>query len=226
MEVLPRGSARGTPDGAPTVICLKTPLLVPGDDIVAVARAALERAGLEATPSDILAICESPLAITQGRIVRVDELRPGRAARVFCRLFDQHGPMSTPYAMQVAIDLVGLPRIALAVVSGLAGRVVGRHGDFYRVAGRQVACIDDFTGTMPPWTQDIVLAPADSQGVACRVARELGCGAATVDANDLGKVEILGCSPEVDRNVLAAALRGNPQGNDDEQTPLVLVRSR
>ena len=44
------------------------------------------------------------------------------------------------------------------------------------------------------------------------------------DANDLGKVEILGGSPFLDRELLTEAMRPNPQGNDDQQTPLVLVR--
>jgi hypothetical protein len=56
------------------------------------------------------------------------------------------------------------------------------------------------------------------------MAHELGCGAAVVDANDLGKVEILGASAFLDRDLLTEAMRPNPQGNDDQQTPLVLVR--
>jgi hypothetical protein len=205
-------------------IPLKTPLLVPGDDIVAVARAALDAAGLNADPSDVLAISESPLAITQGRLVDIDDISPGRAARVFCRLFGSHGSLGDPYGMQLAIDEAGVLRIALAVVAGMAGRLVGRRGDFYRLAGRQVAWIDAVAGTMGPYSQSIVLGPSDPEGVARRVADALGCGAAVVDANDLGNVEIMGASAGVDVEGLTAVMRTNPQGNDDEQTPLVLVR--
>ena len=205
-------------------IPLKTELLNPGDDIVEVARRALELAGLEPQPSDILAICESPLAITQGRIVDIDQVRPSVAARIMCRFFNFDSSLATPYAVQVAMDEIGALRFVLAFVLAAPGRVVGRHGDFYRLAGRRVAWIDDIPGTMPPYTQHIVLGPADPNGVARTVARELGCGAAVVDANDLGKVEILGASAFVDRDLLTQAMKPNPQGNDDEQTPLVLVR--
>jgi hypothetical protein len=205
-------------------IPLKTELLSPGDDIVKVARRALERAGVQPQATDILAICESPLAITQGRIVDIDEVDPSLAARIMCRFFDFDSSLSTPYAAQVAMNEVGTIRFVLAFILAAPGRMFGRHGDFYRLAGRQAAWIDDIPGTMPPYTQHIVLGPADPDGVAREVARELGCGAAVVDANDLGRVEILGASAFVDRELLVAAMRPNPQGNDDEQTPLVLVR--
>jgi len=207
------------------VIPLKTALLVPGDDILAVAREALDTAGLRPQPTDILVICESPLAITQGRIIDVADLHPGVPARVLCRLFDFDSSLCNPYAFQVAIDLAGLPRILLALVAAMPGRALGRHGDFYRIAGRQVTWIDDIPGNLPPYTQDIVLGPHDPKGVSCRVAEALGCGAAVVDANDLGRVEICGASPFIDHDMLIEAMRPNPQGNADERTPLVLVRA-
>ena len=205
-------------------IPLKTDLLGPGDDIIQVARRALDAAGLVPQASDILAIAESPLAITQGRIVDIDTVRPSVLARIFCRFFDFDSSLSTPYAAQVAMNEVGTARFVLAFILAAPTRLLGRHGDFYRLAGRPVAWMDDIPGTMPPYTQHIILGPRDPQGVARSMARELGCGAAVVDANDLGKVEILGASPFLDRELLTEAMRPNPQGNDDQQTPLVLVR--
>ena len=207
------------------VIPLKTELLVPGDDIVAVARRALDAAGLKAEKTDILTIAESPLAITQGRIVDIDEVRPGIMARILCRFFDFDSSLSTPYAAQVGMDEVGALRFVLAFVAAAPTRLVGRRGDFYRLAGRQVAWMDDIPGTMPPYTQHIIMGPHDPTGVARRVAAELHCGAAVVDANDLGRVEILGASAFLDRRMLMEVMRSNPAGNDDQQTPLVLVRT-
>ena len=211
--------------GRMKVMPLKTALLVPGDDIVEVAQGALEAAGLQPDASDILVICESPLAITQGRIVDLDDVHPGVAARILCRLFDFDSSLCNPYAFQVAVDLVGLGRILLALALAMPGRLLGRRGDFYRIAGRQVAWIDDVPGNLPPYTQDIVLGPDDPRGVACKVAEALGCGVAVVDANDLGRVEICGASPFIDHDLLVEAMRPNPQGNADERTPLVLVRA-
>ena len=207
------------------VIPLKTAVLVPGDDIVTVAQDALETAGLSPEPTDVLVICESPLAITQGRIIDISDVHPTVPARVLCRLFDFDSSLCNPYSFQVAIDLAGLPRILLALVIGLPSRLVGRRGDFYRIAGRQVAWIDDIPGNLPPYTQDIVLGPDQPDEVARRVSAALGCGVAVVDANDLGRVEICGASAFIDHDRLIEAMRPNPQGNADEQTPLVLVRT-
>lgn len=203
---------------------IKTRLLVPGDDIVEVAREALAAAGLTPQREDVLAVCESPLAITQGRIKRLDDMRPSVAARILCRFFHADSSIGTVYGMQAAIDLAGLTRILFSLLAAVPSRLLGRRGDFYRLAGRQVAWLDDVTGTMPPYTQDIVLGPLDPDGVARRVAATLGCKSAVVDVNDYGNVEIMGASPGIDSATLVEALRPNPQGNDDEQTPLVLVR--
>lgn len=205
-------------------IPLKTDLLVPGDDIVKVARRALEQAGIAPERDDILTVAESPLAITQGRIVDIDDLHPGVLARFMCRFFDFDSSLSTPYAMQAAMNEVGWWRVFLAFVAAAPTRLMGHHGVFYRLAGRQVAWMDDIPGTMPPYTQHIILGPTDPTGVARALAHELGCGAAVVDANDLGRVEILGASAFVDHDLLMEAMRPNPAGNDDQQTPIVLVR--
>ncbi len=205
-------------------ILLKTALLVPGDDIIEVAQVALEAAAVVPRPDDVMVICETPLAICQGRIVRLDEMRVRRPARVLNWFMNVDSSIGTVYGMQTAIDLAGFWRIFLSMLVAAPLRLIGRRGDFYRLAGRQVAWMDDVTGTMPPYTQDIILGPADPGGVARAAAEALGCGAAVVDANDYGNFEIMGASPGIDEDMVGQVMRRNPQGNDDEQTPLVLVR--
>jgi hypothetical protein len=205
-------------------ILLKTALLVPGDDIIEVAQAALDAAAVDPRPDDVLVICETPLAICQGRIVRLDDLRISRGARILNWFMNADSSIGTVYGMQTAIDLAGFWRILFSMTVAAPLRLAGRRGDFYRLAGRQVAWMDDVTGTMPPYTQDIVLGPEDPAGVSKAMAKALGCGAAVVDANDYGNFEIMGCSPGIDVDMVGQVMRRNPQGNDDEQTPLVLVR--
>src|SRR5437588_7220391 len=120
----PKGYGQGV-----EAIPLKTDLLGPGDDIVNVARRALDAAGLVPATTDILAIAESPLAITQGRIVDIDTVRPSVLARIFCRFFDFDSSLSTPYAAQVAMNEVGTARFVLAFILAAPTRLLGRHGD-------------------------------------------------------------------------------------------------
>ena len=199
-------------------------MLGPGDDIVAVTEKAMTDAGIEPQPDDILAICESPLAITQGRIRYLDEMKVGVAARILCRFFHIDSSIGTCYGMQAAIDEAGLVRVLLAFVLGSPTRLVGRRGDFYRLAGRQVAWLDDPPSALPPYTPDIVLGPHDPAAVARRAAETFGCHAAVVDANDLGTYEIMGASPGTDLDLLGGEMTKNPQGQSNEQTPIVLVR--
>lgn len=65
--------------------------------------------------------------------------------------------------MQALIDIVGPLRVALALVVGVAGRLLGQRGVFYRVAGEQAELIDDVSGTMPPFDQFITLGPTKCQ---------------------------------------------------------------
>jgi hypothetical protein len=128
--------------------------------------------------------------------------------------------------MQLVIESVGAWKVVAAAAAGAAGRLVGRRGDFYRILGPAVAEIDGYTGTLPPYERHIVLGPQDPEGEAARIAHACGAHAAVVDVNDLGIVEILGASEGVDRAFAADCLRGNPHGNSDEQTPIVVLKHR
>jgi hypothetical protein len=71
-----------------------------------------------------------------------------------------------------------------------------------------------------------VLGPAQPDRVATELAAQLGVHVAIVDANDLHKAKALGASPALDRGAVERALLGNPHGNGDEQTPLVVLAWR
>jgi hypothetical protein len=47
---------------------------------------------------------------------------------------------------------------------------------------------------------------------------------AIVDANDLGKVDVLHLSDPTRHQAVVEALKPNPQGNAGEMTPIVLIR--
>ena len=58
----------------------------------------------------------------------------------------------------------------------------------------------------------------------CQAIRDrLGVDVAVVDANNLGKVDVLGKSRGVVEERIVQALASNPQGTSDERTPIVVV---
>lgn len=203
------------------VLPLRTHLLRPDEDVVEVTARYLDGVG---RPGDLVALAETAVAIMQGRLAYCEDIQPRFLARRLNRLFGMHSSLSSVYAMEMAFREVGTPRILLATAAALVGKALGRQGDFYRIAGREVATIDDCTGTLPPFDKHVVLGPADGPGLVARIKARTGLDAAIVDANDLGKVDVLAISEPSRTAEVVEALRPNPQGNAGEMTPLVLIR--
>ncbi|NEP82173.1 MAG: F420-0:Gamma-glutamyl ligase, partial [Okeania sp. SIO3B3] len=75
-----------------------------------------------------------------------------------------------------------------------------------------------------PYDQFIVLGPENPQQLVEQIQTATGLGAAIVDVNDLKAVKILAATSNASTSLLEEALRSNPAGNADEQTPVVLIR--
>ena len=202
---------------------ISTPLLKPGDNIVEVVK---KYAGETARPGDIIALAESPVAIMQGRLAYCEDIKPRYLARRFNMFFDMNSSLSSVYSLEMAFREVGTWKIVYGMVCGLIGKLIGRPGEFYRVTGRSVAAIDDCTGTLPPFDKHVVLAPAYPDLVCEEIKQATGLDATIVDANDLGKVDVLAITDPTRKAEVVEALKPNPQGNADEMTPLVVIRDR
>jgi F420-0:gamma-glutamyl ligase len=203
---------------------LRTHIIMPDDDIVEVVR---KYAAEQLQPGDIVFISEKIVAITQGRAVPTDQIRVSPLAKLLWPRIKQvpYGiGLRNPYSMQCAIDECGAPRILAAAVVGAVGKLLGRSGDFYRVAGVQAAAIDaPGTAGIKEFQNCVIKAPKDPDQVAQRVADALGCLVAVVDVNDIDSA-VLGISRGVDREEVRLALKDNPLGQGAEQTPLGILR--
>jgi asparagine synthase (glutamine-hydrolysing) len=213
-----------------------TPRVDPGDDldrIVEDSVLAVSGGRLGLLAGDLVAISEKALAVSQGRSFPLGEIAPSLLAVGLSRLVKRSPAgigLGIPETMQLAIDEAGRRRIVMAAAAGALGRLVGRKGDFYRVAGSRVAAIDGPTaGTLPPSDSQAKLPPDDPDGVSERLAKRLSdaaggpIGVAVVDANDRG-VTVLGASRGVDRKLVAWLFGDNPLGQGSEQTPICLIR--
>jgi len=205
------------------VLPIKTHLLTHLDTPVEIVRRYVTP---HAKPGDIVTIGETPIAIMQGRWRHPTEVRPGWVARRLCYYFLPTSSLATACGLQALVDIVGPWRVVFAFLVGSIAKVLGRPGVFYQLAGEQARLIDDVTGTLPPYDQFIVLGPDDSQQVVDEIYQQTGLGAAIVDVNDLKAVKVLAASQGVSIALLEEALRSNPAGNSDEQTPVVLIRPR
>jgi F420-0:gamma-glutamyl ligase len=204
-------------------IPVRTRLIAPGDDLAQLLREAL--AGI-ARPHDVVAIAETAVAIAQSRFIPAEFIRPSRLARTLARRAGALATVNQPESLQLVIDDVGPRRVVLAAIGHVLGRLRGKRGVFYQMLGPSIAAIDGYTGTLPPYERAIVLGPSEPDRVAAELSAALDLHVAIVDANDLHRAKALGASPLLEREAVERALLGNPHGNSDEQTPLVVLAWR
>ncbi|MGE5589236.1 MAG: coenzyme F420-0:L-glutamate ligase [Bacillota bacterium] len=212
------------PGAAPrrwAAVPVRTELITPGTDLPTFVQRYTQ--GI-AEAGDILCLAESAVAIGQGRAVRPSDVRPGALARFLSRFPHPDGSLATPAAMQLAIREAGVPKILAGAAAAAVGRALCRRGWFYRVAGHALAQIDDIAGTLAPFENFIVLGPFDPQQTAEKVRQATGLHTAIVDVDDASHVDILALTGGIEPEELFLALLGNPQGNDDQQTPLVVLK--
>lgn len=213
---------RELPEGL-VALPLRTRLVTRGDDLVTLVAEAT--AGMLQS-SDVVAISETAVAIAQGRFIGAEYVRPSRLAYALARRAGAMATLSQPESMQLVIDRVGTPAVLSAVAAHVVGRVRGKRGVLYERLGEAIATIDGYTGTMAPYEQAIVLGPEDPDAFARDCAARIGAGCVVVDANDLRIAKVLGASGGIARENVERALLGNPHGNSDQQTPIVIFKWR
>lgn len=220
---------------------VRTDLFARGDDPVAkVSHYAQEFAELAGERLDqpwYLAVSEKAIAIAQGRSSFVWEIKPGRAAKILNKQVSRTPAgigLGSPETMQLAIEEAGLPRILAASAVGAVGKVLGKKGWFYRVAGPAVRAIDGPTQySLFPSNVSAKRAPKDPDKVSAAIAARLRQtlpeparaafqGVAVIDANDLG-CNVLGQATSLLDEQIATAFKDNPLGQGSQQTPLAVV---
>ena len=205
------------------IIPITTRILTPKDDIVD----AIEHYTKDiVTPDDVVTVAESVVAITQGNIVRPDEMKLSCLAKLCCRFIPDYGSLATPHGMQALMEKEGEWRVAFALVGGFLGKVVGLRGLFYKWGGRQAALIDDVTGTMPPFDKCVVYGPENTERVVSGLKSRLNCfGAMIADVNDLKRSRIVDATPEMDAQLASNLLLDNPFGNASQKRPICVLKN-
>lgn len=178
---------------------------------------------------DIVFMSEKAVACTQKRAIKMSDINPRPLAKFLSR-FVYKTPygigLGIPETMEMALRECGTVRILFAAFISVIGKLFGKRGWFYIIAGDKARAIDgpcDYT--LPPYNEYVVLGPLDPEKTAREAARESGVPLfAIVDLNDLGG-NILGVSDSsLDPVMLLKILKDNPLGQTNEQTPLGIIR--
>lgn len=150
---------------------------------------------------DILFVSEKSVACSQKRAIPMSEIKPRPLAK-FLTKFVYKSPygigLGIPETMEMALRECGTVRILFAAACSAVGKLIGKRGWFYKIAGYRAESIDGPTPyTLPPYNTYVVLGPENPDKVAADIKQRVGCSAAVVDINDpagqgAGRVRPLG----------------------------------
>jgi hypothetical protein len=207
-------------------IPIRTPVLMPGDDI---AQAILDHAGTHLRAGDTIVLSESAVAIMQGRARDWRTIHPTRIARFLAnrvRKTSYGTGLRSPYAMQYAIELTGLPRILAALPAHALGRALGQRGWFYLVAGLEARMMDaEHTMGVAEFYECVIPAPADPPGTVRALKAATGYDVAICDINDIAPAWCVASTLPPERvRLLERTFDDNPLGQTDQQTPIGIWR--
>ena len=205
-----------------------THLITDQDDICDVA----EKYGkpVLSQPDGVLFISEKCVACTQKRAIPMEDIHPRKLATWLSKHVTKtpHGiGLGMPETMEMALREVGTPRILFAsFISVIGKKLFHKKGWFYKVAGYRARSIDGpCHNTIPPYNHYVVLGPLKPDQVARDIAQRIGYDVCIVDINDL-EGQILGVSSKrLDKDLYARILKDNPLGQDDQQTPMGVIRT-
>ncbi|MFH1582374.1 MAG: coenzyme F420-0:L-glutamate ligase [bacterium] len=176
---------------------------------------------------DILFIGEKSVAITQGRVYEMDKIKPGKLAKFLVR-FVTKSPygigLGSPETMQLAVEEVGGLRILFAALIAAITKPFGIKGVFYMIAGPQARGVDGPVAyAISPYNKQASKIPLKANNIAKETKEKIGFPVAIVDACDMG-AWIVGRSDGVNEKLLLSALKDNPLGQTDQQTPMGILR--
>lgn len=177
---------------------------------------------------DILFISEKALACSQNRAIPLDRIRPRKLAHILTR-FVYKSPygigLGIPETMEMAFQECGTLRILFAVFISLIGKLLGKRGWFYKIAGSRAASIDGPEPyTLPPYNKCVVLKPARPNDVALEISQHLGIACVIVDVNDLGGKILATSDISLNPAHITRILKDNPLGQGHQRTPMGIIR--
>ena len=179
---------------------------------------------------DVIFISEKIVACTQRRAIKLTDIKPRRLAVFLSKhvVKTSYGiGLAMPETMEMAIRECGTLRILFAAVVSFITKLFGKKGWFYRIAGEGARAIDGPCDcTIPPYNEYVVLGPLKPEKVAAEISQVMkGAPICIVDANDIACMA-LGCSHPVEypNAFFENVLRDNPLGQDNEQTPVGIIR--
>ena len=211
-------------------IPIKTPLLTDKDSMLDLIKTYVAP---HLKPGDNIFISEKALAITQGQIIKITDIKPTRLARFLAHHVHNHYGTDkfkgfghgTPMAMELLVREAGVPRTLVAAAIAAITRPLGIKGAFYFIVGKRAKSVDcPMSFILFPYTHYAKLPPHDPSGVAHTIQKTFGNETVIIDANYQGVCSLGKSTRRLSEQFIYDVFRDNPLGQSDEMTPLCIVR--
>lgn len=208
-------------------IPVKTHKITFGEDLFSIIR----RYTSEITkPGDWIILSEKVVSVCQNNVRHIDTVKAGWLAKLivkFVKKYPNDIGYSRPEKMQVAVELAGTPRILLAVIIGGVFKLIGIRGLFWMIAGNRISEIDGFNpDAMEPYQSHAILPPKNPDELSRHLKNKLQLGVSIIDGNNIN-VKVISAESfdtKLSKAEIRLALLDNPMGQDDEMTPIVILR--
>ena len=181
-------------------------------------------------PGDVLAFGAKVMAMCTGNVRTKDQEKPG----FWARLLSPHASETTagigmhdPYKLQLAIDMVGAPKVVFAAFASAVTKPFGKKGVFYKIVGPGVAGIDGFyyRSSFARYHDLALINNTNAQELCDDLEQKTGIPVVLMDANDIDQNQLgKGSRFPLSDDQIQDALKDNPSGQGGELTPLILIR--
>ena len=179
---------------------------------------------------DVLSFGAKVMAMCTRNVYTKEQIKPG----FWAKLLSPHASetvagigMHDPYKLQLAINMVGAPRVVFASVISAVTKPFGVKGLFYKIVGKGVAGIDGFyyRSSFDRYKDLALVNNENAQELCDELEKKTGIPVVLMDANDIDQNQLGKCTdfPLTDDQI-QDAMKDNPSGQGDELTPLILIR--
>jgi len=209
---------------------IKTLLITDKDNLMALLKKYLAP---HLRPNDTIFVSEKVVAVTQGRIINMNDIKPSHLARFLAhRVRNNYGTKDfkgfghgTPMAMQLFIEEAGYLRVLFAAAVSAVTRPLGIKGAFYFLCGKRAKSVDcPMSFSILEYAHYAKLAPLDPNKVARDIKKTFGHETVILDANYLGAFSLGKSTGSISEKFIGKLFKDNPLGQSDEMTPFCIVR--
>ena len=209
-------------------IAVKTHLVGFGENLIEVLK---KYAKPKLIAGDWIALSEKVVSVSQNNVRHTSTVKPGWLAKFITKGVKKYPNdlgWDNPRKMQLVVEGAGYPKVLLAMLLGAVGKLFGVRGIFWIVVGGRLSEIDGLNpAVMPPYNEYGVLPPLHPEETCKEIEKEIGTPAVIIDGNNIN-IKIIAMSPGVPVTAAQARLilLDNPMGQDQEMTPIIIVRRK